>query len=502
MLKSKIDRSQLLELVDSDSDDGLAITIVKTTKPTMPPKKKTTAAAAAAAAATGRAAANANKVTKPAQRASATRSSGRAAMIETSANVQQSKTGAGVGRGRKRTASTAPIEEEDIAMEDAPPAVEKKSTRGRPKKASESATPQSAPTPARGQRGRKAAAPKVENEITVLDISEIPETQPDALMPGTPASVQVNDENDIDELSDLPALPSSNRFTGTNSRGGSAPPPGSASSSSRVRQQSQFSSDDPALRRRLGELTAKNESLETKYRDLREIGVKEAERNFDRFKKQTEDKSKLAETLITSLKSELAAQQEASKEIARLQSLLAQSETLATNLQAKVTSLSTALSDSKTEIKALNMKLTASRNAEAAANARGQVVPGSAMKGNSHRMVNAIPSEQTFSAQKKEDLYGDLTGLIVRSVKKEAGGEGDMFDCIQTGRNGTLHFKLTMGVSSGEKEAQCEYSPLLDANRDRALIEILPEFLVDDIAFPRSQAGRFYQRVMKALNDP
>jgi len=59
-----------------------------------------------------------------------------------------------------------------------------------------------------------------------------------------------------------------------------------------------------------------------------------------------------------------------------------------------------------------------------------------------------------------------------------------------------------MGVSGGEKEAQCEYSPLLDANRDRALIEILPEFLVDEIAFPRSQAGRFYQRVMKALNDP
>ncbi|KAK4230077.1 chromosome segregation protein Csm1/Pcs1-domain-containing protein [Podospora fimiseda] len=504
MSKSKIYRPQLLELVDSDSDDGLAIAIVKTTTTTkststMPSKKK----------AAGRpAAANANKVTKPAQRGSATRSSGRTAMVETSINVQQPKTGAGAGRGRKQAASTAPIEEEeeeeeDIAMDDAPPAVvETKSTRGRPKKASESATPQPAAAPIRGQRGRKPAAPKIENEITVMDISEIPETQPAALMPGTPASIQDNDDNEIDELSDLPALPPPTRFTGTNSRGGSAPPPGSASSSSRARQQSQPSSDDPALRRRLGELTAKNEALETKYRDLREITINEAERNFDRYKKQTEEKSKLADTLISSLKSELASHRETTKEIARLQSLLTQSETLATNLQAKVTSLSTALSDSKTEIKALNMKLTASRNAEAAANARGQVVvPGSAMKG-SNRMINAIPSEQTFSAQKKEDLYGDLTGLIVRSVKKETGGGGDMFDCIQTGRNGTLHFKLTMGVSSGEKEAQCEYSPLLDANRDRALIEILPEFLVDEIAFPRSQAGRFYQRVMKALNDP
>ncbi|KAK4165196.1 chromosome segregation protein Csm1/Pcs1-domain-containing protein [Cladorrhinum sp. PSN259] len=500
MSKAKI-RSQLLELVDLDSDDELGIIggqlKTVTTKPTktMPPKKKTTAVA------TGRqaAAASTNKVTKPAQRASATRSSGRTAMVETSVNLQQAKTGA--GRGRKRAASTASVEEEDTAMEDAappPPAVEAKPTRGRPKKASESAEPP-APAPARGQRGRKPLVPKVENEIPVLDISEIPETQPEALMPGTPTSVQ---DADADELSELPALPSSNRFTGTTSRGGSAPPPGSASSSSRVRQQSQPSSDDPTLRRRLGELTAQNQSLETKYRDLREIGVKEAERNFDRYKKQTEEKSKLADELISSLKSELAAQQEASKEIARLQSLLTQSETLATNLQAKVTSLSTALSDSKTEIKALNMKLTASRNAEAAANARGQVVPGSAMK-NGSRMINAIPSEQTFSAQKKEELYGDLTGLIVRSVKKDTAGDGgDMFDCIQTGRNGTLHFKLAMGLSAGEKEAQCEYSPLLDANRDRALIEILPEFLVDEIAFPRSQAGRFYQRVMKALNDP
>lgn len=147
----------------------------------------------------------------------------------------------------------------------------------------------------------------------------------------------------------------------------------------------------------------------------------------------------MADTLITSLKTELSAQQEASKEIARLQKLLTESETLATNLQSKVTQLSTALSDSKTEIKALNMKLTASRNAEAAANARGQVVPGSAMKGNNSRVAGIISTEQTFSAQKKEDLYGDLTGLIVRSVKRESGGE-DMFDCIQTGRNGSKFF--------------------------------------------------------------
>ncbi len=49
---------------------------------------------------------------------------------------------------------------------------------------------------------------------------------------------------------------------------------------------------DPALRRKLGEITKKYESLNIKYQDLREVGLKEAERNFERLKKQSEEKTK------------------------------------------------------------------------------------------------------------------------------------------------------------------------------------------------------------------
>lgn len=49
--------------------------------------------------------------------------------------------------------------------------------------------------------------------------------------------------------------------------------------------------NDPALRRKLGEITKKYDSLNVKYQDLREIGLKEAERNFERLKKQTEEKT-------------------------------------------------------------------------------------------------------------------------------------------------------------------------------------------------------------------
>lgn len=50
--------------------------------------------------------------------------------------------------------------------------------------------------------------------------------------------------------------------------------------------------NDPALRRRLGDMTKKYENLQLKYQDLREIGIKEAERNFDKIKKQSDDKIK------------------------------------------------------------------------------------------------------------------------------------------------------------------------------------------------------------------
>ena len=48
---------------------------------------------------------------------------------------------------------------------------------------------------------------------------------------------------------------------------------------------------DPALRRKLGDITKKFENLNVKYQDLREIGLKEAERNFERLKKQSEEKT-------------------------------------------------------------------------------------------------------------------------------------------------------------------------------------------------------------------
>lgn len=45
---------------------------------------------------------------------------------------------------------------------------------------------------------------------------------------------------------------------------------------------------DPVLRRKLGEMTKKYETLNIKYQDLREVGLKQAERNFENLRKKSE----------------------------------------------------------------------------------------------------------------------------------------------------------------------------------------------------------------------
>lgn len=143
-----------------------------------------------------------------------------------------------------------------------------------------------------------------------------------------------------------------------------------------------------------------------------------------------------ADLLISTLKSELAAQKEEAKDAALLKKQLETAELKLSETQTRVTSLTTSLSESRTEIKALTMKLTAARSAEASALAKASSsIPGSAMKGGLHKS-----NPTTQAAQMKEDLYSDLTGLIVRSVKRDA--REDVYDCLQTGRNGSTFIPL------------------------------------------------------------
>ena len=196
---------------------------------------------------------------------------------------------------------------------------------------------------------------------------------------------------------------------------------------------------DPSLRRKLGDVTRKFENIDMKYRNLRDVGIAEANANMEKLRKQCEATSATSAELISSLKKELAMQAPLAQESRKLQKTLAAQEIEARQLRSNVTELSASLSSAQNEIKALQARLAASRSASATVESANAKAPGSAVKHNGQVrtiMVGSAEAAQAAQvAQLKEDLYSDLTGLIVRGVKRSA--QGDTYDCIQTGRNGS-----------------------------------------------------------------
>ncbi|KAF9892220.1 hypothetical protein FE257_001996 [Aspergillus nanangensis] len=259
---------------------------------------------------------------------------------------------------------------------------------------------------------------------------------------------------------------------------------------------------EPELRRRLGDLTKKCDTLENRYRNLKEIGVVEANANVEKLRKQCESMTTASNNLIASLKAELEAQKALGRQSRSLEKQLKERDAEVARLSSKAEEATTQLSSAHSEVKALQTKLAAARNTAASLESAAAKVPGSAVKGGSNRANAAASAEAAHAAQfaqLKEDLYSDLTGLIIRDLKKNK--DDTVYDCIQTGVNGTLHFKLVVpNVSSANFEsAEFQYIPLLDENRDRELVDILPEYLTVDITFVRQQASKFYTRVIDAL---
>lgn len=64
-----------------------------------------------------------------------------------------------------------------------------------------------------------------------------------------------------------------------------------------------------------------------------------------------------------------------------------------------------------------------------------------------------------------------------------------------------LHFKLTVSKDPEESydDVEFTYTPKLDDSRDRDLIELLPEYLTEELAFSRMNAAPFYARIMDTL---
>lgn len=302
--------------------------------------------------------------------------------------------------------------------------------------------------PSKKPAGRPATKQRVLAEAAVTE-QVIPDTQ-DVVMDIVPGDLPLQSEDE--------EVPQSVFRRTNNAQSRKQPPP-------LVRKRAGSVSDtergvgDPVIRRKLGEMTKKFENLDTKYKALKDVGIIEAEANLEKLKLSSENKSKgtnftpanastklylidiatAANELIVSLKKELATQKALAQESRTLQKQIAAKDTEVSKAQALATELSNSLSEAQNENKVLQAKVASARSASATIESASSKPPGSAMKGKGSArtiMVGSAEAAQAAqAAQLKEDLYRDLTGLLVLGV--ERGGEADTYDCIQTGRNGS-----------------------------------------------------------------
>ncbi|QKX54853.1 uncharacterized protein TRUGW13939_01942 [Talaromyces rugulosus] len=497
-------------LVDSDSDDDVADPVASHDEQQRPTKK-----------ARGRP--KASGINKTEEQSTATTASRRQRPSSAGTTTKQETTAAAAAaakkpsaRGRPRGTSEQEDDEGNNVLPDArqdqantpkdtSPAKAKKGGRGRKavKQVTDDGEFEYTPTGSRQLKPTDIQSKKrgAQKPLETIEEPVIPDSQ----VPLAGGSDAISDEEEEEETETI-ATTTSPRKSLVN--GHQANPP-------RKRPTVTFADaektpSDPDLRRKLGDMTKKYETLESKHRTLREIGIVEANANFEKIKKQCDTVTNSSNKLIASLKEELAAQIVRSKESRNLQKQLKDREDESNNLQSQVDDLTSELSTAQTEIKTLQTKLAAARNNAASAKTLNVEAPGSAVKAMANRNDrNAAASANTEAAQAaqlaqlKEDLYGDMTGLIIRSVKER---EADhLYDCIQTGVNGTLQFKLAVAHERGSKTtasldtAEFVYTPILDAKRDAALISILPEYLRVEIYFSRQNAAKFYTRVMDSL---
>lgn len=308
-----------------------------------------------------------------------------------------------------------------------------------------------APTPAPAKRGRKAAAatasvetklapkakaggrPKKGKRAAEPDYSTIPETQP-VLDPmevdeDVEGSIEVEVEEEAVEIMAPPPRANASRNQPQARTVRQTP-------TSVRRPRAGSVSETPGLRRKVGEITQKLEAMTAKYENLKEVATSARESNFDALRKQTEAAARNQDAVIKSLQQQIATMQARSAEIAGLKKELARVNKENAKLAEEKEDLVVDLEKSQKENKTLTTKLAAVR---AAAPTEPKNVPGSAVKPRAPGVVLPGAAEAAKEAQinrQKIDLYSDLTNLVIIGVKKGESGE-DVYDCLQTGRNGS-----------------------------------------------------------------
>ena len=199
---------------------------------------------------------------------------------------------------------------------------------------------------------------------------------------------------------------------------------------------------DPELRRQLNDVSRKHETLRLKYQTLQEIDTSK-ETNFDKLKRETELRAKAANDTIAAMKKEVAELKKAaagagsksdSSASADLQKQISALNSKNSHLATEKSTLESSLQTSQNQVKSLEAMLTAARQ-QVSNHSTSQTSSKAATDATKVSTLPPNATEAQKEAKMKENLYSDLTGLIVRGIKRVEGE--DTYDCIQTGRNGS-----------------------------------------------------------------
>lgn len=151
-----------------------------------------------------------------------------------------------------------------------------------------------------------------------------------------------------------------------------------------------------------------------------------------------------ANELIASLKKEVSdlrkSNSSGTAENARMQTQVVFLQTEGEKQHAESKTLQASLVEAQNEVKSLTAKLEAARKSAATA-AEAAKTPGSALKSRENNRTQLAGNlDATKQAAMREELYRDLTGLIINSIKRK--DDEDEYSCIQTGRNGSEYLLL------------------------------------------------------------
>lgn len=334
------------------------------------------------------------------------------------------------------------LDEEDMAPKTKRAKTTKTAARKNAVAEDEDEEPKKAPAK-RGRQAKRAPSPE--------PLTTIPETQQD---PEQFDDVEVSIEADPDNM-DIEKEPTPKQLQKFLQRAPSVPVqslqprpstrPGVRSGSaqpaySRARSGSASGTErrggDPELRRQLNDVNKKYENLQLKYESLEDVGKTQAESNFEKLKRASDQKARDAHEMITSLKKELAELKKSTSTSSSETTGLQKQVTTLTNTNDKLTTerddMKSKLHVSQNEVKSLEAKLIQARHQISTS---AQEAKAQADKKSNLPAAGGSLGDAQKEAKMKENLYADLTGLIIRGVKQRE--SEDEYDCIQTGRNGS-----------------------------------------------------------------